>query len=278
MNMNGKHRGFILIGAMVLAFSAVASANSLGSARIKYLGSNGGRAGFKVDYDHDGTWDKTYGDSSVYVGEYNFAFDAASSSTYAQGLLSDPFYAYCIDLAQNTNGSYQTYELMDLEDAPVNGMVGPMSAAKANDLRELFGKVYWKDYTDTTGGFRGFQGGGDKAKHAFAAAMWEIIYEKTTVGYDIDSGSLTMVGMDFGSQTPSATDLANSWLAQITGDTSSYNDKVVALVHNSYQDFALSIGVSEHEFDPIPEPMTMLAVLAGGAGLGGYLRRRRLVD
>lgn len=273
--MNGIKRSIGLIVAMVLGFTAVASANSLGSARIKYLGSNGGLAGFKVDYDHDGTWDKTYGGSSVYVGEYKFAFDAANSSVFAQGLLTDPFYAYCIDLVQNTNENYQTYELKNLEDAPVNGMVGPMSAAKANDIRELFGKVYWKNYNDTTGGFRGFQGGGNKAKHAFAAAMWEIIYEEPAVGYDINSGSLTMVGMDFGSQTPSSTDLANSWLAQITGDTSAYNDKVVALVHSSYQDFALSIGVSEPGFDVIPEPMTMLAVLAGGAGLGGYLRRRR---
>lgn len=248
----------------LLALCSAARANS--TANISYHTHHGDIARFRVDFDHDGDYDSS---KRVYTGiyEFNLNLNHPETSQAAKDKLGNPFYAFCIDLAQEAGTA--TYELVDLQSA-LAGVVHSSTnvAARANDLRELFGKVFYKRNSDTSGGFPGYGEGNKYVKEAFGAAVWEIVFEKEGNSYDIASGSLKVEDVNDAA-------LANTWLAQVTGD-STYYANVEALSSETHQDFALTVTTTFEQNDPeVPEPMTLLAVLAGGGAVGGYLRRRK---
>lgn len=243
----------------VLLAAVLAGSASANTAFIKYTGPGQycGVAGFQVDFDDDGTWDRSY-NGNVYTGDYKFAFDASQSSKEAVDLLSDPFYAWCIDVDQNAPTAWATYEIKDLEQAPINDWA-VMGDARADSVRELFGR------------FRGLVNSVEEGE-AFAAALWEIVYEQDA-SYDLDDGTLVMNGLDGGPQGHAKT-IAEGWLGQLDGTESMFDDDVFALTNGTYQDFALT-SPNYDEPPPIPEPVTTIGLLLGGAALTAYSRRRR---
>jgi hypothetical protein len=251
---------FILgLGACVGLVGGAAHGASYGTASIKYVSpAFGGVAGFSVDYTGNSNYDLTYNDN-VYTGAYNFALDMSSPSTsdYAKANLTPSFTAYCIDVIQEASSSYQTYTIADLEDAPLNS-VGPMTTAKANALRELFGRFY---------------AGVDNVikDEAFAAAIWEISYENGNA-WDLDTGHFVMNGLD-SNGLGNAHNLAELWLSQLNGDTSKFDYHLVALTNPGYQDYALTRAGTGGS-PPIPEPLTASAVTMAAVALAGYLKRR----
>jgi len=241
---------------LVLAAAPAHAVTQAVTATIRYVGpgSNCGVAGFWVDLDGDGTYDETY-NNNVYVGEYRFAFKEDASSPEAAALLSNPFYAWCIDVAQEAPTSWSLYELANLEDAPVNGW-GSMGTDRANRLRELFGRFLPEVDSKAEG-------------EAFAAAIWEIVYERDD-SYNLNTGTLRMNGLDWG-----AGDIAEGWLASLDGDTQYFDYNLFALTNPTHQDFALTTPGVGGMFVVVPEPATMAGMVLGVGSLVGYLRRRR---
>jgi len=241
------------LAAVVVGLATTAARAN--TAYIKYIspGPCCDVAGFRVDFNNDGSWDKQYNDN-VYTGEYKFAFDASNSSAEAGLLLDDPFYAYCIDVAQNAPTHWALYDITDLENAPVNGWNVLMGATRADRVRELFGRFIGDVNTKEEG-------------EAFAASLWEIVYEKSGA-YHLDDGTLIMNGLD-----GNAKSISEDWLGQLNGDTGHFDYDVFALTNPCYQDFALTSP--GYGGQPIPEPVTMMGMVLGVGGLAAYLRKRR---
>ena len=265
-------RVLICITALVLVAALAAGtayADSWGQAYIKqiaygYVGFSSVRADFTYDDGggvpgYDGApsstyahWDENYWSDNVYTGQYGFDLDPAKSSWIANKLLKDPFYAYCTDLVQNP-GDWSYYDLRPLEEAPIGGGVGPMGTTKANALRELFGTVKPGILI------------GNANHEAFAACVWEIVYEKPGVAYNLASGWLQVGALTSGS-------LAQGWLNGITWNTSEYDNGVFAITSPGKQDFALT---NPDLGGYIPEPVTMAGLMLGIGSIAGYARRRR---
>ena len=247
----------LTLGICLLAASAAQAT----TVRIDHIGyGHVGTTGVIVDYDWDGHYDAYSGDY-IKTGQYKFAFYAAHSSPGTADLVTDPFFAYCVDLDQSIPYGWADYSLVDLEDAPLAWRPDdPMGTDKANDLRELWGRFAGMVTSSATG-------------EAFGAAVWEIVFENPANDYDVADGALKMTGMGiYGGENSAA--IANDWLSQLNGDISKYEQGLFALSHPCYQDFALA-GPTPPSGNPIPEPMTLAGVGMGVAGLCGYLRRRR---
>jgi len=262
----------VVAGAvLVLGVAPLEYAYGYSMARIKFTGFGYyGLAGVKADFTYDGTpgepqGDEYYWGNSVYAGQYEFDLDADNSSPLANQLLSNTFYAYCIDLKQNPSSSSADYEIRPLEATPVGGGIPTMGVAKANDIREMFGRVKPQHLTTNTD------------HEAFAACIWEIVYEKPGVDYDLDSGWV-QIGYQNGylDTPPTGHDLAEGWLGSLNGDESMYDDAVFALSNEALQDFTLTHPGMGGIIPVIPEPLTMVGALMGVCGLAGYLRRRKM--
>jgi hypothetical protein len=217
-----------------------------------------GMVGYSLDLNWDGTTDLDE-PNRAYTGEFRFRFDGASpySSPQASSILTDPFYAFCVDLPQPVPDAWVTYEIVGLEQVPLNGD-RLVSQAKANDLRELFGK----HSGDINSNYAG---------EAFGLCVWEIVYERPGVAYDVYSGAMTARGLDGNAPT-----LAASWLGDIIGDVSAYDWNIIALASSTHQDFALASPVKGGPgAGAIPEPLTFFSAAMGVCGVGAYLRKRR---
>jgi len=254
--MNAK-RTTAITAVLILAITGSAWAST---AYIKYAspGKNCGVAGFWVDFDNNGTWDEQY-NNNVYTGEYKFRFDpdSAYSSPETKLLMTDPFYAYCIDVDQHAPTQWSVYTLEALENAPINDWGTVMDATQANRIRELFGRFYASVNTREKG-------------EAFAACLWEIIFEQTGT-YDLADGTLVMNGLDWDAEA-----VATGWLGQLNGDTNYFDMNVFALTNDTFQDFALTSGGTSTPPPPhAPEPVTLAGLFLGVGSLIGYLRRRR---
>jgi hypothetical protein len=263
-------RTLCICSALTCGLASVVRADSYGTARIAYEGCYGGIAGFWADYNYDGTWDRVY-NNNVYTGQYQFAFDDAASSPQAAQFLSNPFGAFCIDVTQQAGG-WALYNIVDLEDAPASGAVGHMSQAKADAVRELFGRVMSTNWSSANPGQGGYIGGGPLAAEAFGACLWEIVFEKPGLSYNINDGYFRMNGMDGCSGA-----VAQAWLNRLTGDPLWRDQQVLAMVNDNMQDFAFAAPGFSHQDDEqaIPEPMTMAAVGMGVAALAAYIRGRK---
>ena len=96
---------------------------------------------------------------------------------------------------------------------------------------------------------------------ALQAGIWEIIYEKGTGGYDLTGGTFFGNGED--AATQAAFGIVNGFLKNLGSFSASYQINV--LENGVNQDFLVPT---------IPEPETW-AMLLGGLGALGLLRRRR---
>jgi hypothetical protein len=174
--------------------------------------------------------------------------------------LSDHFNAVCVDLL-NVIYPYQRYDwnIVDLKDVPDTGY-GPMGPARANDLKELFARHNPNLLASNA------------QKAAMGVLAWEIVLENEWTGgatkpWGLGGGYLTITGL-----SANATTYFNTWVGELTGVGAT--GEIYAIVNPTTQDFGIVLPGSGLYL--IPEPLTMLGVFAGCAGLAGYIRRRRL--
>ena len=166
-----------------------------------------------------------------------YSFNTSNPTGAGIGLVD---YGFCIDLHQVV-GSNKTYNVQDLQDSPAPAM----GDIKADYIRELWGRYFDEAWLE--GGLENQRMG-----EAFGVAIWEIINE-TDKEWDVTSGS------GFYATGVEKADIANDWLASLNGDTSMFNNSVVALGSDCKQDFAT-----------VPEPTTLCIL-----GLGSMLVRRK---
>jgi hypothetical protein len=170
---------------------------------------------------------------------------------------------FCIDLLETAASSSKKYDVLMAEDGPrpTNFLGGGMGEVKADYLSELWGRYY--DAAWTTGHYTTAQ---KEAAGAFAAAVWEIVYENvpsTPAGWDVSVDS-TQGGKGF-KATGLNSQLANNWLHSLDGTGPKADLR--ALSYCGSQDFIVSVGTLN-----VPEPTT-LALAA--MGLFFVVRKRK---
>lgn len=152
---------------------------------------------------------------------------------------------FCIDLLEYAASTSKTYDVIMPEDGPrpTTFLGGPMGQAKADYLSELWGRYF--DSAWVSGGTYTTQQ--KKSAEAFAAAIWEIVYEdvpSAPMYWDVtvdgalgSSKGFKAANLDY--------QLANSWLRSLNG-TGPMAD-LRALSNLGSQDFLVAI----------PEPATL---------------------
>jgi hypothetical protein len=210
-----------------------------------------------VDVVHDGfganSWATFYGagqyGNEVDAGVYKLNKTAGTGvgETWSNGSIP----AFCIELQEFAPDTTHTYQVTMPEDV-YNSVTGTtMGTTKANYLREL-----WARYYDNS-----WAGGGTltdqqhQAAEAFAAAVWEIVYEDlptSPLGWDVRIDG-TAGERGFWAESLDA-DTANKWLHNLTG--SGPKADLRAFVCDGQQDYLVAV----------PEPATVMLL-----GLGGLL-------
>ncbi len=238
---------------LTLLPAATAQATSLGTVRLAY-DSVSPRQASNVTLDGSTT-------NGLLTGRYNLQLDPTYAPTgegvdvYAEADANGRIGTFCADVRQWAPTSYKVYDVYLPEDAPIGGANSPMDEAKAWDLRRLFNQ-------------RTGETGTNDGAAAFQAAVWEIIYEESGT-YDVTSGDLSMTIYSGWGSGWLAT--ANDWLDALGTDQPDVGLRVLA--NADKQDFAM--WVPDLPGGVIPEPLTAVALLLGGAALTAYSRRRR---
>jgi len=259
----------IIVAAVLLLTAQWALAGSRGEVRLKYYNRSPAKS---VYLWHNGSY---YG--NVYTGQFNLKVDTDYAGTWGEGEAvvemadarpHDVIGSFCADLAQRIPDRYTVYDVMMPEAAPIGGanaytFPDGMGSTKASHLRHLFDNHHADADTSST------------TAAAFQLAIWEIINENSGTYelsyYDGDRGS-------FYAKNSSSVALANDWLDEVVAETGVPDIALRILTDPCKQDYAVILpDVPEPPSNgAIPEPMTMLALIAGLGGTGGYLRRRRL--
>lgn len=175
-----------------------------------------------------------------------------------------PLGGFCIELSQRAPKKPSEYDVIMPQDAPepacfLGGRIGP---DKAEYLSELWGRFFEPNWVGS-GPFTCRQ---NRNAEAFAAAIWEIIYEELPESpadwnVEVDSTFGRLGFKCFGADSATA----NQWLHTLDGTGPKADLR--ALVCDGKQDYITAIPTSE-----MPEPATMALL-----GLGSLilLRKRR---
>jgi hypothetical protein len=170
---------------------------------------------------------------------------------YTGLFLPTSFYAFCIEPREFVAaGNTYTYTWDTLDNGATN--IGGMGTARADQLRELFGR-YYPDFTMMLDPQHG---------SALQIAAWEIVRE-TSGNLDVYNGTTRYINPE----DPAALALAQVYVQSLDGSGPRLND-VYALTSLTAQDIVI-------QADPVPEPA--LSAIIGVLLTGLALRARRRV-
>ncbi|MFA5293050.1 MAG: hypothetical protein WC496_08465 [Phycisphaerae bacterium] len=184
-----------------------------------------------------------------------FLFNKTAGTGEGQYIDNGLFSGFCMDLSEYTAPGTLTYDVLKVQDGPrpTAFLGGSMGQAKADYLAELWGRFYNPAWA-ATGSYTSQQ---KNEAGAFAAAVWEIIYEDlptSSAGWDVTSDGTG------GSRGFKATNLdsqkANDWLHALDG-TGPMAD-LRSLSYLGAQDFLVAVDTGA-----IPEPATLAFVAFG---------------
>jgi hypothetical protein len=186
-----------------------------------------------------------YGYAGVYM--FNKTAGTGQGDYWPNG----PIGGFCMDLPEDLSGGTFTYDVVMPAEGPVptSFLSGPMGAQKADYLSEL-----WYEHFDPAWiGSGSFTADQKREAEAFAAAVWEIIYEALPATPSL--WNVTVDGTDgalgFRSTQVDA-DTANNWLRALDG--AGPKAHLRALVYDGRQDFLVAVPSGP---DTIPEPTTV---------------------
>jgi len=240
----------IICAAVVLALPCVARAVPLGTVDILHIDYGA--------FDPIQVWGGGYDGSFVYGGVYTLSKTASSGQgdIWPDGELG----SFCMELNELAPHTRLTYDVVMPEEAPVpiDLLGGGMGAAKAEYLRELWGRFFNPDWLGN-GPFTSQQ---CTDAEAFAAAVWEIVLEDlpaSPLDWDV---TVDATAGELGFSCAAAdTATANSWLYALNGNGPKADLR--AFVHDGQQDFLVEV----------PEPATIVMLGIGGAL--SLVRRKR---
>lgn len=250
-----SRKGRSAVAAAVLLLTAALS----GNATAEILGT--------IDLVHDGygasnvvdVWGGGLSEATIGVGlnVLNKSDGTGEGEFWGDG----PIPAFCIELSEAIpEDDIYPYDVVPVSDAqnPTTFLGGTIGTAKADYISELWGRFYdptWAQpgpYLPVT----------DDAAAAFAAAIWEIVYEDlpgSPASWDVASDGTAgplgfrIEGIDV--------NRANTWLHSLDGQGP--HADLRAFAYNGAQDFVAQV----------PEPATIVIL---GIGAASLVRRRRV--
>jgi hypothetical protein len=214
-----------------------------------------------VDVVHEGFG--AYGRATVWGGgEYgtdvaagvytlNKTGDSGSGSAWHNGSIA----GFCVELNEAAPAHTTRYAVGMPDNMYNNYLSSSLGADKANNLRELWGRYY-----DSSWSKGGASSAANRNAAAFAAAVWEIVYEnapKSGSRYDVTADGTSGLGGFIALNVDA--DLANRWLQSLDGRGPKADLRV------------FSAGGAQNYLVAVPEPTTMALLGLGGLAL---IRRR----
>jgi len=244
-----KRTVFIVAMATVSALACLTKATPLGSIEMN-----------KIGYGAESTicvWGASLDGISFYGGVYLFNKTGGTSqgTIWPNGLIA----TFCFEPPEEAPTGTTTYDVVLPEQAPqpTDFLGGPIGFEKAEYIRELWGRFF--DAAWANGG--PFTSQQNSYAAAFAAAIWEIVYEglpPSPLAWDVTvdgtPGDLGLRCWTEGAAT------ANDWLHALDGTGPEADLRV--FISEGNQDYIIQV----------PEPVT-IALL--GLGSLGLLRKRR---
>lgn len=174
---------------------------------------------------------------------------------------SVPSWGFCIELPQEPVNGW--YDVRPLGEAPLPAQYGtPMGDTKANLIKELWARNFQESWIATHNA---------AMAEAFAACVWEIVYEElpeslggtTGDAYSVTTAQNGTTGGDYFYIANADTITAQSWLDALTG-AGPREDDLRAITNANGQDFLVKV----------PVPAAVLLGLLGLGTAGARLRRR----
>lgn len=256
----------VAVATVALALSCAAYADSVGTVQVELYGAPGWGNGAP------GSYSPMSGDSrNICTGVYRLQVNTAAGSysgtggtaivNYAQtNSAAHTIDAFCSDISQAAPTAFTTYNIMNLNDdtAIFRGISAAARGQKVADLYKLFANYARSNWTD-------------EQAASFQSCVWEIINETPGTSYSVTQGAGTFY--EIGAWW---TGTANAWLTSLASlpAVNQQSLDLYVLQNDVTQDYsAVGIGIGTERL--VPEPLTMLGLMAGVGGVSGYLRKRK---
>lgn len=230
-----------LLAGILLALPCGTKAELLGTIDISY--SSNGAGGYA------NLWGGGLNGTSSFTGVYvlNKSGGTGQGELWEDGLI----WSFCIELSEYAPNYTKTYNVVGPQDAqdPTSFLGAKIGTQKADYICELWGRFFDPTWA-TSGPFTAQQ---NSTAKAFAAAIWEIIYEDlpaSPLAWDVTTDGT--VGQRGFYCTGLDTGLANNMLHSLNGTGS--KALLLAFVRNGSQDYIAAV----------PEPATVCLLTLGG--------------